>query len=261
MSSTPNSESAQQNGPVERPGNRRCLILFTKPASAGRVKTRLIGALSAEQAAELHGAFLADVGERLCRGGFDLQLAWALDDDQAVPEEPFAGAAELEQVVQRGSDLGARLYAALAAASERYELVGVVGSDHPELELSTAERAFKLLEGDGATGADVAIGPAADGGYYLLALRREALHQELFTDIAWSSETVLETTLERCARLRLSVEQMVVGDDVDRPEDLRRLATRLRESRAPSCPRTRRLLAAWGWLENPVRQTSAEAGR
>ena len=223
---------------------QRCLILFTKPARPGKVKTRLIGALTPQQAAELHSAFLADVCARLRRGTFHLRLAWALDGGQEVPEDPFADAASLEHVPQRGSDLGDRLFLALQEAAERFPFVGAVGSDHPELELSTAEQAFARLE----AGADVTIGPAADGGYYLIALRREALRRELFTGIEWSTETVLASTLKKCAELSLKVERLKVGDDVDRPGDLRRLAARLRVNQAPACPTTAELLASWDWL-------------
>lgn len=222
---------------------RRCLILFTKPARPGRVKTRLIGALSAEQAAELHEAFLADVCARLLGGSFELRLAWALEPDQELPREPYAGAPAIDAVVQSGPDLGARLYQALADAGRAAELVAAVGSDHPELEPATVEEAFTHLE----DGADVVLGPAVDGGYYLIALRREALAEELFSGIAWSTETVLAETLERCRRRYLRVELLAPGHDVDRPADLERLAARLRGG-AGLCPRTHALLTAWGWF-------------
>lgn len=222
---------------------RRRLILFTKPARPGRVKTRLIGALSAEQAAELHAAFLADVCTRLLDGAFELCLAWALEPDQNLPLEPYDEAPAIDAVEQSGADLGARLHHALAAASREAELVGAVGSDHPELELATVEEAFTKLE----EGADVVIGPAVDGGYYLIALRREAVAEELFSGITWSTETVLAETLERCRRRGLRVELLAPGHDVDRPADLERLASRLRG--APGlCPRTHALMAAWGWF-------------
>ena len=227
--------------------SNQCLILFTKPGRPGRVKTRLIGALSAEQAAELHWAFLGDVADRLRGGKFELRLAWALAEGEPIPSTKVDPKGELTHVAQEGRDLGERMFEALRAAAQDYDFVGVVGSDHPELELTTAERAFQHLE----DGAEVAIGPAADGGYYLLALRREALHEDLFHDIEWSTETVFDETMARCADLGLQVETLIVGDDVDRPDDLRRLAARLRQNRAPACVRTRRLLAAWGWLDLP----------
>src|SRR5688500_5580588 len=101
-----------------------CLLLFTKPAVPGRVKTRLIGALTATQAAELHAAFLADLLARLRHATtFDLRLAWAVDEGEPLPPSPFPA------VRQEGAGLGERLYRALAAAAHDYPLVAAVGSD------------------------------------------------------------------------------------------------------------------------------------
>lgn len=210
----------------------RRLLLFTKPAREGRVKTRLIGDLTAAEAAELHAAFLADLLDRLREGDFELRLAWALDPDEEVPEGPVPG------VRQEGNDLGERLYRALSTGDAR--AVMALGSDHPTLPLSLIHRAFETLETPEA-GADVVLGPAEDGGYYLIALRACAVHRRLFEDIAWSTDRVLPATLERCRELGLAVELLPEASDVDTPEDLRRLAARMADSDL-GCPRTRDLL-------------------
>jgi rSAM/selenodomain-associated transferase 1 len=212
----------------------RHLLLFTKPARPGKVKTRLIGELTAEEAARLHGAFLGDLLDRLRGGDFELTLAWALDPDEEVPAGPVPG------VRQRGRDLGERLYFALSEAGGG--AVAAVGSDHPTLSLEMVHRAFATLE-DSEAGADVVLGPAEDGGYYLIALRAGAVSPRLFADIAWSTEQVLATTLERCRELGLRVELLPEASDVDTPEDLRRLAGRMIASDL-GCPRTRELLGA-----------------
>ena len=144
----------------------QCVLLYSKPASPGRVKTRLIGELSAAQAAELHAAFVGDVSERLAGGDFHLRLAWALDDGEDYPRHLTPGG--VEHVRQIGEDLGARLFNGLSAAAGEFQAVAAVGSDHPELELETVVDAFQRL----ADGADAVFGPAEDGGYYLVALRR-----------------------------------------------------------------------------------------
>jgi rSAM/selenodomain-associated transferase 1 len=215
----------------------RCLVLFTKPAVPGRVKTRLIGELTAAQAASLHTAFVDDLIERLRGGRFELRLAWALAPSAALPEGPLPG------LRQEGSDLGERLYRALAAVAADHAAVAAIGSDHPDLPLARVEEAFDRL----ADGAAVVLGPAEDGGYYLIALRAEALRRELFEDIDWSTPQVLAQTVERCRAE--GHEPVLVGPwpDVDRPADLRRLATSLAAA-GGDCPRTRRLLASWGRL-------------
>lgn len=214
----------------------RRLLLFTKPAREGRVKTRLIGDLTAAEAAELHAAFLADLLDRLREGDFELRLAWALDPDEELPQGPVPG------VRQEGSDLGERLYRALSGGDAR--AVMALGSDHPTLPLSLIHRAFETLETPEA-GADVVLGPAEDGGYYLIALRAGAVHRRLFEDIAWSTDRVLPATLERCCELGLAVELLPEASDVDTPEDLRRLAERMADSDL-GCPRTRDLLQSLG---------------
>jgi len=225
----------------------RCLLVFTKPASPGRVKTRLIGALTAAEAAELHAAFLADLVARLRGGDFTLRLAWDLVPGEPPPAAPVDGPIACERQV--GIDLGERLFHALAGAARDHRFVAAVGSDHPDLQRSTVDSAFAALgdraESDGA--ADVVLGPAADGGYYLIALRAAAVDERLFQGVPWSTANVLAATLDRCRAVGLRVALLPEGSDVDTPEDLRRLAERLAGDDL-DCPRTRALLAAWDRL-------------
>jgi hypothetical protein len=119
-----------------------------------------------------------------------------------------------------------------------------LGSDHPTLPLALIHEAFERLE----QGAEVVLGPAEDGGYYLIALRAGAVDERLFQDIAWSTDRVLSATLERCRELDLAVELLPSASDVDTPEDLRRLAVRM-SAGDQGCPRTRDLLRVWQRLE------------
>jgi len=198
------------------------------------VKTRLIGDLTPAQAAALHAAFLGDLLERLQTGSFTVVLAWALDAEEPLPDGPVRG------IRQCGDDLGERLYTALSAAARESAAVAAVGSDHPTLPVATVERAFDLVEDD----ADVALGPAEDGGYYLIALRAGAVARRLFDGIAWSTDQVFPATVERCRELGLRLALLPAAADVDTAADLRRLAAAMRESDL-GCPRTRALLAAW----------------
>ena len=219
---------------------RRLLLLFTKPARPGRVKTRLIGDLTAAQAADLHAAFLGDVLERLQGGRFELRIAWALEPGEEVPVGPAPGQR------QEGAGLGERLYGALSGAAREVGERGAVmalGSDHPTVPLEVVHRAFERVE----AGAEVVLGPAEDGGYYLIALSAGAVVPRLFEGIAWSTGSVLDETVDRCRELGIEPELLPWGCDVDTPEDLRKLAGRLVEEDL-GCPRTRGLLTAWGWV-------------
>lgn len=225
----------------------RRLLVFTKPARPGRVKTRLIGpgevGLTPEQAAELHEAFVLDLLGRLAGGRFDLRVAWALEAGEEPPgwSPPW--------VRQEGGDLGARMHAALAgAAAEGARAVAAVGTDHPLLGRAEVEEAFARVE----AGADAVFGPAADGGYYLVALgARAARRPEVFERIAWSTPAVFAATLDRCRSLGLRVELLAEGRDVDTPEDLAALPGLLAGAGEAAAPRTAALLARWGRITQP----------
>jgi hypothetical protein len=218
-----------------------CLVLFSKPAVPGRVKTRLVGALSSGQAAELHAAFVGDLSARLAGSPWRLWTAWDLEEGESPPLQLLAQPSA-RVLRQRGSDLGERLFGALREAADAgFDPVAAVGSDHPTMPLARLED----CSGAFGRGADVVLGPAADGGYYLIACRSRALVPGLFAAIEWSTDRVLEQTLERCAALGLRVELLETGHDVDTPEDVRRLAREL--AAAPGlCPRTEKLLGSWG---------------
>lgn len=229
---------------ADSPARDRLLLLFTKPARPGRVKTRLIGDLTAGQAAALHAAFTEDLLARLGGGEFGVRIAWALEAGEEIPAGPFPG------LRQEGGELGARLFGALSAAAAEAPAVAALGSDHPTLPLALVHRAFAAVE----AGRQVVLGPAEDGGYYLIALARPAVVPRLFDGIAWSTGRVLAQTLERCREVGLDVELLPEAADVDTPEDLARLAARF--AAAPEddlgCPRTRALLAAWGRIGAPA---------
>ena len=224
-----------------------CLILFTKPARPGRVKTRLIGTLSAGQTAQLHAAFVGDLVERLRPGSFEMRLAWALDDGESEPplaQPPLCGLplAGLTHWRQEGETLGERLYTALARAARSFPRVAVVGSDHPTLSLARVEEALQALESS-----EVVLGPAVDGGYYLVGTQRRALSPRLFEAVPWSTGEVLATTLERCQQLAVRAHLLPMGRDVDTPADLEPLVDALRAGEVSS-PRTAELLDRWGLL-------------
>jgi rSAM/selenodomain-associated transferase 1 len=213
----------------------RCLVVFSKPAVAGRVKTRLLGHLSPEQAAALHEALLADLRQALDGAPFACWLAWAVDAAEPLPGGPEPA------IRQAGSDLGARLHGALAVAARDHDRIAAVGSDHPGFTAELASSAFDALDD-----ADLAIVPALDGGYSLIALRSTALSPALFAGIAWSTGSVLGETLSRAAALKLRVARLAPAADLDTPEDLADLCARLAAGQPAAGPMVRRLIESWG---------------
>ena len=228
-------------------GCSRKLYIFTKPAIPGRVKTRLIGELSAQQTAQLHEAFLRDVCRSVGEGAFHLTLAWALETNEVVPTG--VGDQPIQGLRQQGESLGDRLFHALAEGARDGSHVAALGSDHPEVSEETLSDAFNRL-GDERPGgaADVVLGPTPDGGYFLIAARARALSSRIFQDISWSTSEVLEQTMDRCHELNLRVELLPMGHDVDVPADLEGLIERLGSSQG-GCPATREILSSWGRLQ------------
>lgn len=233
---------------------RNTVLLFTKLPVAGRVKTRLIGALTPEQAAELHAAFLADLIDRLSGRDFDLVPVWALRTGEPIPREPQSGKRQVE------GNLGTRMrhsFTELLFASgsdEGAAFAVAIGGDLPQLEPGRIEQAFTVL----AQGADVVLGPAVDGGYYLIGLGAGALSAPLFEEIAWSTDAVLTQTLDRCRAAGLAVALLAEEEDIDTAEALERLAGRLAAGELPACPRTAMLLAAWALQREPACGTKLE---
>jgi len=217
--------------------SRRCLLVFTKPARPGKVKTRLVGELTAIQAAALHAAFLSDLLNRMQQGRFDIRVWWSLAPNEALP--PVAVASFRQQ----GDSLGERLLFALRVALEEYPLAAVIGSDHPDLDLERIESGFALLE----SGRDLVLGPAPDGGFYFIGAGPDGLQEGLFDGVAWSTGTVYRQVVQNARSLDIDVSVLREAPDVDTAEDLARLAVDLAADPGLA-PRTHRLLSAWGRL-------------
>lgn len=174
---------------------------------------------------------MLDLVDRLGTGAFRLELRWALEGGEEPPE------LGLPWLPQQGRDLGERLWRGLNDAAAGGTLVAAVGSDHPDLAAEQVEAAFRALE----EGAEVVIGPATDGGYYLIAFRPDSLRRELFEGIPWSSPAVCATTLERCRDLALRAVTLPVASDIDTAADLDGLVA----TPTALSPRTRAWLARW----------------
>jgi uncharacterized protein len=216
--------------PTPRSGTRPLLILFTRVPRSGQVKTRLIPALGPEGAAELHRRMGVHAVLRARRAAlrFDFDLEVHVDGPSGTKVAGWLGGG-LPVHPQGEGDLGRRMSEALAGAFRRGKGPCVlVGADCPEYDEGTLGQAFSLLRRKA-----VVLGPARDGGYYLIGLSR--FEPALFEEIAWGTESVFQETLERADRLGLSVGLLPEYSDVDGPEDLPVWeAARAREERPPS---------------------------
>ena len=185
---------------------------MTKYPEPGKTKTRLIPALGPQGAADLHRQFglnTVAVGYefdpeiRYAGGNADLMRDW-LGDFQ------FAK--------QGDGDLGDRMSRAFADGFAEDCMGGcdrmvMIGTDCPGIDAALIKTAFAML-----FTTDLVLGPATDGGYYLIGMR--SFYPQLFKTIVWSTETVLSETLTIANQHRISYELLPMLSDIDRPEDL-----------------------------------------
>ena len=192
----------------------RALIVFLKHPEPGTVKTRLMPALGPVVAADLYRALSETVLEATVPGPGEYERLVFFAPPGAA-EEVRAWLPGIRLLPQGGGDLGGRMSGAFARAFARgAERVAIIGTDSPAVSRATAVEALDAL-----SAADVVLGPAEDGGYYLLALRRP--QPELFEGVAWSTSSVLAETVARARKAGLSVRLLSPLSDIDTPEDLR----------------------------------------
>ncbi len=184
------------------------VVVFAKAPAPGLVKTRLSPPFSPEQAAALYRAFAAD-SLSAAEGTPGAKAVVAYEPHPDWPDPSWLRNPAPEWFPQEGADLGRRLAAATGKAFvDGAERVVVIGTDSPHLASSRIEEAFSRL-----AAAPVVLGPARDGGYYLIGLRGP--NPTLFDDIPWSGTDVLKATLERAAELHAAVHLLDPLEDID----------------------------------------------
>lgn len=198
---------------------------MTKAPRAGTVKTRLVPVLTPGEAAALNICFLRDTTANIA------QVGRCIDIDGIVVYTPVGAEAVFENLlppsfrllVQRGESFGERLlHAAEDLLAVGYPSLCLINSDSPTLPSAHLAHAADVLARPGDR---VIIGPADDGGYYLIGLKRA--HRRLFADIEWSTARVFSQTLERARELRLEIHLLPKWYDVDDDDGLARLRKEL----------------------------------
>jgi hypothetical protein len=194
---------------------RHRLIVFTRYPEQGRNKTRLIPVLGPEGATELHRLMTEHTLRKVRRflATHPASLRVQYDGGSREDVKQWLGA-DIQPVPQAEGDLGRRMDLAFAESfAQGMRRVVLIGTDCPGIRPAHLARAFQALKSR-----DVVIGPARDGGYYLIGLRRAA--QPLFEGIPWGTGVVLQRTLEAALAHGLKVGFLDLLDDVDRPEDI-----------------------------------------
>lgn len=232
-------------GPPPAPRGRavpeEAVILLAKAPVPGAVKTRLCPPLSPRAAASLHARMLRDTASELARLEEAAKYLFLAPFPLAgrLPSRPFRA---FHVLPQAGGNLGRRMAAAFRVVAERgHRLAVLAGSDCPTLSARRVREAFRELQ----DGAFAVLGPADDGGFYLIGLSPPTPPPSLFNAVAWGGPGVLGAVLANLRDLALPFSLLPPERDVDTPQDLARLAAWARQHAAPPCPATRNWLRKW----------------
>lgn len=186
------------------------LIIFIKNLIPGQVKTRIAATLGNDVAMEIYQQLLKNLNNKIQ----SLKVEKIVFYSEFI-EEDIWNPTIFQKEIQQGNDLGERMEngfkASLAAG---YKKAIIIGSDCPGMDENILNDSFEKL-----TGFDIVIGPATDGGYYLLGMKKN--HPYLFQNIEWSTDKVLQQTIDLCNRNHLSYYLLPELSDIDEEKDLR----------------------------------------
>lgn len=191
------------------------LIIFTRYPEEGATKTRLIPILGAKGAATLHRQMteytLSKVRE--LQNSYPLSIEVCFTGGSLSLMQHWLGSDIIYQAQGKG-DLGSRMARSLTVAfQDSIDRVVIIGTDCPSLNAQLLQQAFYQLHSH-----NLVIGPAIDGGYYLIGLHY--LIPELFSGVNWGTDEVLQNTVDIAKKLELSIAYLPQLADIDRPEDL-----------------------------------------
>ena len=180
------------------------LIVFSKVPVEGSVKTRIAKQLGNKKALEIHNRLFKQTLNIIKRGNIPFTVY--------LNEKP-SGFMAFHFKIQQGESLGDKMHNAFGAEFKENDRVCIIGSDCLELTSEDINLGFQQL-----SKFDIVLGPANDGGYYLIGMKNP--HIDLFSNITWGTSSVLDHTIKKCNQLKLSYYLLPAHNDVDRPEDV-----------------------------------------
>ncbi len=189
------------------------LIIFVKNPIKGTAKTRLAKTIGEEEAHKVYLELLDHTRKIATEANCHKNLFYNkyIDEEDAWPNDTF------NKKLQQEGNLGFKMQSAFkeifGQITENVQKVIIIGSDCGDLDSQTINQAFDELEK-----ADLVIGPAEDGGYYLLGMKK--MCNEIFEEMPWSTEKLLKLTLKKIQSLGLSVKLLKQLNDIDEYEDL-----------------------------------------
>lgn len=196
------------------------VILFVRSPERGKVKSRLAAAVGRKMALEIYKGFVLDILETLRRGRYPFRIFF-YPGNSGERMIKWLGK-DFMYSPQRGSDIGKKMGNAFVQSfSEGSERVVLIGSDIPDIPNSVIHKAFSSLDKS-----DAVLGPASDGGYYLIGFKNGSFLPDVFHGIPWSTPSVYRETTEVFRRSNYRVHILRQWNDVDTLDDLRALFTR-----------------------------------
>ena len=203
--------------------NRQCLLLFLKYPERGKVKSRLAKDLNKDITILLYKNFILDLLDTLKKGRFRVKICFYPPDSKEKVTDWLGN--NYVYMPQKGKDLGERMKNAfMTVYSEGFSKAVLIGSDIPDLNNAVLDEACECDDHDAV------IGPASDGGYYLIGFKNNTFLPEIFEGIQWGRGTVFKKTVEILKRNNRKVHILPEWQDIDRLDDLRALFDRNRDT-------------------------------
>jgi len=196
------------------------VILFVRSPERGRVKSRLAAAIGGKMALEIYKGFVLDIVETLKEGPYPFRIFFYPGNAREKVTNWLGK--DFTYSPQRGSGIGEKMENAFVQSfSMGVERAVLIGSDIPDLPNSVIHRAFSSLDKS-----DAVLGPASDGGYYLIGFKKASFLPDVFHGIPWSTSSVYRETIEVFRLSKYRVHILRHWNDVDTLDDLRALVTR-----------------------------------
>ncbi len=189
------------------------LLVFAKAPEPGKVKTRLIPLLGKVAASEFYSKMASDIISRLAESKLCPMILYCHPDTTHLFFEQHAKKFNLKLRSQQGMNLGERMFHAVKWALDSSSKVIIIGTDCPSYSAHYIEEAVNQLDKYA-----VVVGPATDGGYVLIGMKQA--HHQLFSDIEWGTNTVLQATVTKIKENKLSYFLLSPLNDIDEPGDL-----------------------------------------
>lgn len=195
---------------------KSALLVFTRAPVSGQTKTRLIPLLGAQGAAEFHQTILRSTLAEANASNFETVEIWcATENDHPLLKQCSLYYSNAMKI-QRGSDLGEKMQHATETTLAENTFVVLIGSDCPAITTNILNQSYQHL----SNGKDAVLGPASDGGYYLIGLKEP--NSGIFEDVKWGEGDVAERTRQNFARLGLVYVELEELADIDTPDDYQR---------------------------------------